>query len=381
MSFPPEALAGPLLEALSGEQPELYPVALELLAANPTRQACDRVAQLMGALEQKAPVALPRAIKLLARFDPQAYAKVFASLQDHKLAEVRRCAVEALGQVHAPLVDHFALLRGRLMDEDKQVRAAAYQAIRRATRGAPQGGMVAWLAQPLASANRQIYWPALELLRERIGKAESAAALKALEPLLAAGDAETRRLAGAILESCGDEQTLAAVVAAQGSPFRWLVCGLFRPENGNAIDFAFPPEREIDPKKTYDAGDDRPIGWAVAHSNRIDGVLDLAFTYRGEGGEDISRRAAYAAATIVAELESDCLIDVQAKGASALWLNGQKLTHPAKDDYQAPATLKKGTNLLLVKTVPANGNEWRLRLRVLDKSGKRLAGISFDLPQ
>jgi len=381
--FDYEDLKGPLLAALSGDRPALYPVALNLLARAPTRAVADQVAALLEQLSQRWPECLPPAMRLLSRVDAGAYAKQVQRYLDHPLAEVRRAAVEALGAARDG-VDHFALLRARLVDSDRGVRTAAYQVLRRATRGAPPEGIVAYLAPALGSQDRAVSQLAMDFLRQRISRAEVPAALAALDRFLAAGDPETRKLAAVILESAGDETTFEAVARAQGYPVPWVVCGpfVFDPANGTrAIDAVYPPENEVDLGRTYEVAEQRPVSWNLVQCNRTDGLVDLHYVYQKEDDENSRRpRIAYAAVNLIADADKDAVLAVHARGDSAVWLARRKLGVHSESDYRINCRLNKGDNLLLIKVVSGPGNNWRFRAQILDAQGRRLDGVSSGVP-
>ena len=378
-------LAEPLLAALDGNQPSLYPVALTLLAMDPTKTVCDRVAGQLPRLEQHAPASLAGALKMLTRFDADAYAKVFVPYMEHSLPEVRKAAIDGLGRTAAKGVDYYALLQPRLADADKAARAAAYQALRRTTRGAPKGGIVEYLKKPLESAEPAIHTPALELLRERLTRMEVPAALSALDRFLATGDKETRKLAASILEGAGDERTFDLVARAQGYPSPWMVVGPFEveppAENGNGNgESVFPPEQEINLSKIYEAGA-RKVAWALVQGNRTDGLVDLTYIYTQEdekGPKGI--RVAYGTVNLVADADTTATLAVTGRSASAIWLNGQKVADEKREEYTLQAPLKTGMNTLLVKVSSADPRMWYYRVQVLDKDGQRLAGVTSAVP-
>ena len=377
-------LATPLLSALDGDRPVLYPVALSLLALSPTRDVCDRVAAQLPRLEQHAPESLPAALKLLARVDADAYAKTFLPYVEHKLPEVRKAAIDGVGRTATKGVDYYALLRPRLADPDKSARAAAYQAMRRTTRGAPAGGIVEYLKAPLESEDRAIHTAALELLRERLTRLEVPAALTALDRFLAGGDQETRRLAASILEGAGDERTFDMVARAQGYPSPWMIIGPFEPnpDNGNGGgNAAFPPEQEIDLTQVYDATEERKVAWALVQSSRTDGLVDLTYIYTAEDEKRANgQRIAYGTVNLIAAADTTAHLAITARSASILWINGQKAAEESREEYQVQTPLKKGTNTLLVKVSSADPRMWYYRIQVLDKDGKRLAGVSSAVP-
>lgn len=387
-AFRPEQLSKPLLDAFGGNDPSLYAASLSLLANSPNKEIAQNVASRMEVLQKQAPDAVAPALRLLANADADAYVKVFAKYVGDDNASVRRSAIEGLGKSQGKGVDLFGVLRDRLVDEDKTVRAAAYQTIRRAARGTPPGGIVAYLAKPLASTEKAIYQPALELLRDRLGRVEVPAALVALDHFLAGKDAAARKLAAAIIEAYADPAGMETLARAQGFPSPWAIIGPFTAGQDNAqeaIDAAFPPEQEIDLKKSYDTADGQKVGWSLLQANRADGVVDFGFIYQREGQDESAKtgRVAYAAVQVVSKNECDAELGVVARGQLALWLNAQKMPVQAQEKEQSrlPVHLKAGPNLLLVKCASAGGREWQFQLQLLSKEGVRLDGVSYLLPQ
>lgn len=376
-------LAAPLMDALNGDDPRLYPVALSLLSADLDPAACKRVAERIDDLDQRSPESLAPALKLLSRCDPDAHGPLFVRFVDHKLPDARKAAIDAISRATPRDVDLFSLLQDRLVDEDKSVRAAAYAGLRRGTRGIPRGGIVPYLAKPLASPDRAVHTPAIELLRERLGKPEVAAAVAALDPFLSGPDKESRKLAATVLEQYADEPTLEVVNKAQGFPSPWLLIGPFVLEEGQAFDTPLPPEREIDLAKAYETAGERKLSWSVLTPNRADGLIDLSYIYqpaREGDGETKATRVVYGAVDLLSDADRPATLNVTTQGAFALWLNGAKLPLKPAAEQPIDVALRRGRNTLLVKSATESGRGWSYRIQLSSKAGHRIPGVTTAVP-
>ncbi len=135
--FDPADLTQPMLGVIAAQNPTLARSAVKLLQGAPTKEVCDQVAAQLAGLTQQDPLALPGAFDLLSRFDADAYSDAILPYLHHTAPEVRRAAIDGISRAHS--ADHFALYQDLLADADKTVRAAAYQALRRATQALPKG--------------------------------------------------------------------------------------------------------------------------------------------------------------------------------------------------------------------------------------------------
>jgi len=382
-AFDDAQLAAPMLAALAGDNPALYRSAVKALAAQPTREVCDAIAKRLDAIKAADPTALPIALAALGRFDATAYQAAIAPFVRAEQYDVRRAAVEAIARAKG--VDHFAILQDALADKEYTVRVAAYQALRRATQGTPKEGIVAYLAAPLASKERSVYFSALEFMRERLTRAEFAPAVVALDRFLGSADRDTRESAGRILAGVADEGGIEQVARAQGYVAPWTVIGPFFAEADDvagALALPFPPEREIVFTKAYEAGEERQVTWALCQSKRTDGGLDLGYVYAQEDApQSKALRVAYAVADLATPGDADVTIAVNAQQRYTIWLNDRKLDADPKKADTFSTRLPRGTNRLLVKVASSESKNWSLRVQVLDNTGKRIDGLTPILPQ
>src|SRR5438034_8794771 len=73
-------------------------------------------------------------------------------------------------------------------------------------------------------------------------------------------------------------ETILASLQASGMPTlqgKWQYLGPFDNADGKGFDAVYPPEKEIDLKKTYPGKDGDPIGWKEFTNFRIGAVNDL----------------------------------------------------------------------------------------------------------
>jgi len=264
LAYPPLVLAGPCLEALAAGDSSLYPVALRILAARPSHEARSGLANLLREHADRYRTVVLPALDVLAGADPpagrspaagegpSAYQDVFVRYLSGRDTTIRRRAVEILGQCSG--IDHWALLKAPLADANEGVAVAAARALRKATRGAPPGGIVEYLAGVLKSGTPDAVEEALALLGERLEAAELPKALAALDPFLAGADSGARRLAVASLDRFADGDAGRRIAAAQGYLVQWMLLGPFPNDlEGRGMSAAYPPEYGVDFTRTYDA--------------------------------------------------------------------------------------------------------------------------------
>ena len=382
--FDDAALAAPLLGVLASENTPLYRIALKLLARHSTKAACDVVVARLARIEQADPPSLPLALELLSKFDGDTYRDLAAKYLKHALPEVRSGAVMALSRSRS--ADQFTLLRDATVDPDVNVRAVVFQSLRRNTAGAPKGGIIAYLAQPLASKDPQVVRQAMGLLRDRLTRAELPQALAALGPQLTGTDAELQQYTAQVLAAIADDEALTRIALARGFLTPWMLIGPFNFESDDAkaspLTVVYPPEKEFDADAKYDAGRGDRASWAVCRSNAADASVDLSYAYGGRrhllrSGEHV----AYATVDVVAPQAQPATVRVLVKGEWCLWLNGARIADNGKASPPAiTAQLAKGKNRLLIKLAAGEGREWSYRVQILDKDGHPINGLKTALP-
>ncbi|MFP4056517.1 MAG: HEAT repeat domain-containing protein [Candidatus Brocadiia bacterium] len=249
-AYPPEALAQPMLDALRGEKTDFYRPALEVLTRRPSPQAADQVAALAREQDERYGPYFEHLFRLLERVDPDRYREVFVHYLGHEKANVRKRAIEGLARCRR--ADLYAILKPALNDESSSVSHAAFQALRRAARGVPQAGIVAYLAEAVRSSDQRVRRTCLEMIREHVTPGELDRGIEVLDRLLGGKDATERKLAAQALERVSDARGERRIAAAQGYLTDWMGIGPFPNDPHHRAHYvAYFPEREIDFAKTY----------------------------------------------------------------------------------------------------------------------------------
>jgi HEAT repeat protein len=251
VAYEPETLAKPLLAALAADDQAVYPAALKVLAARPCDEARAGIVAILNDPPDRFRSLITAALDVVAGADPQPYQEVFIKHLDHAQDQVRRKAVEILGQCGR--ADHFAILKPLLLDADGAVRVAAFKALRRSPRQ-PPAGIVEYLGDLVLHVHAETFEQVMGLLGDRLTAAEVPKALAALDAVFAGGDDRRRGLALAALERFAADDLNRKVAAAQGFVTNWKTIGPFPggDERRGAL-AVYPPELEVDFAKSYDA--------------------------------------------------------------------------------------------------------------------------------
>jgi len=250
--FEPDALTRPLFEILRGGNTALYPIALGLLARNPTDEVRDGIAELArNPVERYEPV-LSTMLNLVASRDPGRHVDFFVK---HTGAEyppaIRAQAIDKL--ILCDKADHYTILRGLMLDPDSKVHGAAFEAVYKMDKKPPPGGFSLYLRDLLRSENRSIQNNALGMLARQRGSEPLAESAAALGPILGGKD---HKLAVNVAGTVGyraTERDCRILARAQGFVTEWRIIGPFPSDRRlNGIDTPYPPESGVDFGKSYD---------------------------------------------------------------------------------------------------------------------------------
>jgi hypothetical protein len=161
------------------------------------------------------------------------------------------------------------------------------------------------------------------------------------------------------------EETILASLKATGLPTldgKWYYIGPFENAGGQGFEAAYPPEKEIDLKKTYEGKGDRKIAWKEFTGFKVAAVNNLAKF-------DISDDCAiYLYQEVEVKEPVDLPVSLGSDDTLTLWLNGKQLVSEnasrpaAADQNHATLKLKAGKNQLLVKICNSAG-EWGFYIR------------------
>jgi HEAT repeat protein len=251
-SLPPGVATEPLLGVLKSDSVELYGPVLDLLAKNPSADACRAVASLLLSPPDRYKLAVPAMLKLLARApDPDDFQSSFKLYLESTISpEARQAAVEGLGKCpQAPL---FVLLKPKLSDAAAPVRLAAMAALQESQTQPPEG-VVEYLSEVLAKGDADMRTRALALLQARMTAKELPKALEALKALLGGADEAARAKAARALENAADDEGKRLIAASQGYITRWMMIGPFPDRASDRLAIVYPPELDGDFAKRHEA--------------------------------------------------------------------------------------------------------------------------------
>jgi len=176
----------------------------------------------------------------------------------------------------------------------------------------------------------------------------------------------------------------------------WHVIGPFDNTDRRGFDTVFPPE-SLD-QQTYKGpdgvfserphpGKTGPVSWKRVQATAADGNVDL-----NQEIAKVKDVVAYGAAVFGSDGEQQVDIRLRVQNSFKFWLNGQLLmaqpvghTGNSFDQYQVRATLRKGENLLLIKScqvdmkIPMDFyDNWHFSIRVCDATGAGIASAGDD---
>ena len=150
---------------------------------------------------------------------------------------------------------------------------------------------------------------------------------------------------------------------------RWLLIGPFEAPDMSYLEKPYPPEKEIDLKKTYQGKNQQSLTWQVIKASpsgyvRLDNLLKPS-----------SRGIAYALVYLYSPENFPTKLLVGSDDGLRVWLNDQLLhTNPAyraaaPDQDSLAVVLKKGWNKLLLKILQGEGG-WGFYARFVDPKKK-----------
>ena len=155
----------------------------------------------------------------------------------------------------------------------------------------------------------------------------------------------------------------------------WDVIGPFdnRDKKGYAV--AYPPEREINLTKSYDAKEGS-VKWAAHQTKDKYGMVDFNTAIGKHMGA-----AAYAVTTFVSDQERDVDLRLGSVCAAKVWLNGKQVmdhevyhSGDSIDQYITRGMLQQGENTILLKICQNEqtqswAQDWQFQLRICDSVG------------
>jgi hypothetical protein len=288
-----------------------------------------------------------------------------------------RAAVDAIAERQVdggrPLpvaeLEHFVLNRSR----DPRARRLAYEWLLRVDPSAADRLIPGMLDDPGWEFRRDAV---ARLIQEASRHAEAKRPAEAVavyrQALNAARERDQVDLIAQRLRGLGEKVDLARQL---GYVMRWKIIGPFDDVGGKGFDAVYPPEREIRFDAQY-PGKTGTVGWKDYVCRDDYGTVDL-----NQGLVELKQAAGYAAAEFLADQERKVLFRLASDNAVKVWLNGSlvasyKIYHAGTqpDQYQDPAVLRPGRNLILIKVCQNEltqdwARAWDFRLRIVDLDG------------
>ena len=179
------------------------------------------------------------------------------------------------------------------------------------------------------------------------------------------------------------------IVRHMGFIARWHLLGPFDAPDRSGFDLEFPPQKAVDLAAAYVGQDGKKIEWTLFETDDRLGQLNLIQAIGA-----VKEAVGYAYAELQSPRDQDVQLRCGADDNLTVWLNGEQilarrqwLNGTRLDRFTAPASLKQGTNRVLVKICqgpqhknPAVPNNWSLQLRFCDESGAAV-GLISELPE
>jgi len=212
---------------------------------------------------------------------------------------------------------------------------------------------------------------ALQNAKQLPDKNEKSAAYRQL--LAAARDRDQVESIAKTLKDLGGPVDL---VAQFGFITRWRVVGPFDNAGGAGLQTAYPPEKSIDLKMTYQGKKNQSLTWKEHLTADPYGVVDLNRALGKHMGV-----TGYAYAAVASQKERPVELRASSNNAVKIFLNGRQIY--SRDEYHhgmrmdqhvGRGTLKAGRNEILIKVCQNEQKEdwaqlWSFQLRVCDALG------------
>ena len=224
--------------------------------------------------------------------------------------------------------------------------------------------------------------PSDELRREAV-----AALLQAAEAL-PADDEQRKKLFEQALAGASDDDQVRQIVAGlkkfdvavnlhqhYGLLTRWSIIGPFDNKDEKGFPIVYPPEEKLDLQAEY-AGQLGPVSWKPVRTEEGYGVVNLATELGPYKGAVV-----YAHTDFRSDREQPVEFRLATPNAWKLWVNGELLFEREEyhrgnffDQYRIPATLKAGSNDILLKVCQNEqeqswAQDWKIQFRVCNPYG------------
>lgn len=300
-----------------------------------------------------------------------------------------RAAVDAVAERQLKQTGRLpvAELEGFLNDQhhDQRARRLAYEWIVRSDPGASERLIPTMLDDPSLELRRDAVARVIKAAETAQAANQSEQAQSAYRQALgAARDLDQVNAIAEALKKAGQGVDLAHHF---GFLMDWKLVGPFDNRQGKGFAVAYPPEKGIDLKASYDA-DDGKMSWISSHTDDQYGNVDLNKAIGKHSGV-----VGYALAEFQSDGARPCELRLGSQNAIKIWLNGRLLTavevyhaNGTMDQYVGRGELKPGHNEILLKIcqnqqTEAWAQDWHFQLRVCDASGKAILATDRGAPR
>jgi len=261
------------------------------------------------------------------------------------------------------------------------IRRLSYEWLARVDPALAAKTIPASLADPSSEMRRDAVAFHVERARELETKGDKEAAKAVWELALsgASDEDQLKLIAKTLKETYGKETDL---IQHNGLIVDWRLIGPFDNKDKKGFDVAYPPEKEVDFSKSYQAefeGKSNELKWTKLKGENPEGHFDIAKLTAPHKGA-----ITYAAHEFVSDKEQPVEFRFGTPNAWKLWLNGELLFGREEyhrgmfyDQYQVRGRLKPGKNVILLKVLQNEMKEdwaqaWTFQFRVCDLAGRAL---------
>ncbi len=281
------------------------------------------------------------------------------TIVDRQLADGKKLPVAALEKLIAD------------RNGDARARRLAYEIVARVDRTAPERIIPEMLLDPSPDFRRD----AVQRLMDQAAGSKDDKVQSAQLYLRALSGATDADQVKAIAKALGDLGEKVNLIRHYGFLTNWRIIGPFN--NKEKVGFAqtYPPEEKLD----FDAKLEGQLGeveWDEISTEQEFGILDIAKSIKPYKGAVM-----YLTTTFDSAMARDVELRLGTPNAWKVWVNGKLLfgrdeyhRGMAIDQYQVNASLKAGSNVILVKLCQNEQTQdwaqrYQLQLRVCDASG------------
>ncbi|MBM3824489.1 MAG: hypothetical protein FJ404_16655 [Verrucomicrobia bacterium] len=269
--------------------------------------------------------------------------------------------------------------------QHSRARRLAWELIARADMAKAQSMLPKYLGDPGADLRREAIAQVIQAGDQSIKNGQKPEAIAHYRRALThAREADQLEDLAKKLKEQGETVALAAQFAWVKD---WKVVGPFNNLGGVGYDTPFGPETQGLDLQAYEGAQGK-VSWIPFAATDDYGTVDFNKPFTKLKGV-----AGYATSTLVSTKAQDVVIRLGSQNAWKVWLNGKLLFgrdeyHRGReiDQYQLPAKLKKGDNVLLIKACQNEQKEewtqeWQFSLRVTTPAGEPIRFDTFQRAQ